>query len=413
MLSSPSEFSGVFDRIREIAPFADGYIGPAGGIVAFAVVAGIGTRILKGVLSRGGSAGTISVPAPEPSEDTVDTPQDNAGGGTGAPDQELQNDEKQNAEKLKEEERLKTQEQLHELFELSEEKEKRRPRTREEKELEELGLEREDLERLKEKYKELTVEISALLEKGLTEDQTMKALMSRSAEQVSPMELQPLIEAMMLFIQKNENAQKNVAVIGMDPRFEQKAALSALKRGEYETALGYLERQAVDALNRASSSHRADISRPALEQAAALYRAVGVLTRPLDAERSFEALIKSKELVPENAQTQALIARAYYESGKTKKAENIFENVAENTHAAEYVSQYAAQMTAQIKTQRTMQHAQRIREDYEHLLGDAEGRQKTDQRVSLQQRKREEVRRANTRFIVDELRDRDNEHELV
>ena len=60
-----------------------------------------------------------------------------------------------------------------------------------------------------------------------------------------------------------------------------------------------------------------------------------------------------------------------------------------------------------------MQHALRIREDYEHLLGNAEGRLKTDQRISLQQRKREEVRRANSRFAADDLRDRDNEHERV
>ncbi|MBO4519576.1 MAG: hypothetical protein J5787_00035 [Alphaproteobacteria bacterium] len=413
MMSSPFDIFGVFDRIREIvAPFASGYIGPLSGIIVLALLVRMGAKLFGGGLFQGASSVVASAPAPASSENTADA-QGNAGGGAGNAEQEKQNDEKQNAEKLKEEELRRAQEQLHELFEMFDEKEYPVPKTHEEKELEELGLKREDLEQLKEKYKELTLEISSLLEKGLNEEQTAKSLISRTTEQVPLMELQPLIEAMTLFLQKNENAQKNGAVIGMDPQFEQKAALSALKRGEYETALGYLERQAVETMNRASSSHRSDVCRPALEQAASLYRAIGVLTRPLDPERSFEALIKSKELDPENTQTQALIARAYYESGKTKKAENLFENIAENAHSAEYVSQYATQMTSQIRAQRTMQHAQRIREDYEHLLGDAEGRQKTDQRVSLQQKKREEVRRANTRFIVDGLRERDNEHELV
>ena len=132
----------------------------------------------------------------------------------------------------------------------------------------------------------------------------------------------------------------------------------------------------------------------------------------MDPERSFDALKKSKELVAENTLTDALIARAYYESGKEKKARQAFEQIAENVNEGDYAAQYAAQMLSQIRTQRVMQQAERIREEYEHRLGDVEGRQKTDQRETLQQRKRAEVARANSRFIADEGRERDNEREF-
>ena len=403
MLSSPSDIIGAFDQLKGfVGSLLPEYGVAVGGIAVFVVLVRMGVKILTGASAGGGSQG-VSAPASESPETSDET------SGT---DQEKQNDS-QNAEALKEEELRREQEQLRELFEIFEDKEVSRPKTHEEKELEELGLNREDLERLKDQYRELTIEISALMEKGLTGDQMAKSLISRSADQISLMELQPLIEAMMLFLRKNEQMEKNIAVIGVDSQFEQKAALSALKRGEYETALSFLERQAVDAVHKASSSHRSDVCQPALEQAASLYRAIGVLTRPIDPEKSFEALMKSKELDAENIETKALIARAYYESGKTKKAEQMLENIAGNTHVEEYISQYADQMVSQIRMQHTMQHAQRIREEYEHMLGDAEGRQKTDQRIDLRRKKREEVRRANSRFIVDELLERDNEHQLV
>ena len=410
MLSSPFDFSGMFDQLAEaVGPFLSEYGTSVGGIAIFVVLVRMGARILAGGSAHGSVSQGMQAPALSDSVESSD-----GNGESAASVQEKQDaNTRPNSEKQKEEELRRAQEQLRELFEMFNEQEFPRPKTHEEKELEELGLEREDLERLKEQYKELTIEISALLEKGMTAEQTAKSLVSRTAEQVPLMELQPLIQTMTLFLEKNGKAERNVAVIGVDPQFERKAALSALKRGEYETALGYLERQAVDALNRASSSHRSDINRSEMEHAASLYRAIAVLVRPLDPERSFEALKKSKELDAENTETQALIARAYYESGKVKKAQTVFENIAENGKAEEYVSQYATQMVSQIRTQRTMQQAQRIREDYENMLGDVEGRQKTDQRVSLQQRKREEVRRANNRFVVEELRDRENENELV
>lgn len=411
MLSSPFDFFGVWTLVKEsVGANLTGYGATAGAVIAFAAIVKVGSKILIGS-PKGGSVRNVSAPDLDAPSDAADAG-NSAGGGEEERSEEKQND----AEKQKEEEMLRAQEQLKELFELfyeENEKNEEKQKTQEEKELEELGMEREELAQLKEQYKELTTEISSLLEKGLTVEQTAKSFVSRTTEQVPVMELQPLIEAMSLFLKKNEKAEKNTAVIGVDPQFERKAAFSALKRGDYETALGFLERQAAEAMHKAASSHRSDICAPAMDQAASLYRAIGVLTRPLDQERSFEALKKSKELAPENTVTEALIARAYYESGKVKKAEGLFENIAEKGRDDDYAAQYAAQMVPQIRTERTMQHARRIREEYEHRLGDAEGRQNIDQRA-LQQQKRAEVMRANNRFIAaEEIRERDNEREFV
>lgn len=411
MLSSPYDILGALEKfVGSAMALLPENTGKIGALIAFAVLFRIGLKALSG-FSRTGGAGRVSAPSKQDSAEPSDAPADT---GNAAGNGEEQSKDKQiDAEKQKEAERLKAQEQLKELFEMvQDDSEKTDRKTQEEKELEELGLEREDLDKLKEQYKNLTIEISALLEKGLSADQTAKTLVAKTAEQISLMELRPLIEAMTQFLKQNGNAEKNTSVIGMDPYFEQRAALSALKRGDYETALGFLERRAVEAMNKASSSHRSDVCAPALEQASSLYRAVGVLTRPLDPERSFEALKKSKELSGENTLTDALIARAYYESGKTKKAENVFENIASHTDENDYAVRYASQMVSQIRTERTMQHAQRIREEYENRLGDVEGRQKTDHSL-LQQKHRAEVIRANNRFLAaEEVRERDNEREF-
>lgn len=408
MLSSPFDIFGLLDRLKETAgPYLSEYGGILGAAAVLAVVVGTGLKLFAG---KPASSGTNVNAAPDPGVNA-----DSADAGVGRTDEGEKSAEKQQ-ERQKEEELRKTQEQLKELFELFDEG-KEKPaelqKTQEEKELEELGLERRDLEDLKEQYKELAVEIAALIEKGLNPVQTAKALISRTTEQIPVMELQPLIEAMSCFLKRNEELEKNTAVIGMDPLFEQKAALSALKRGDYETAFDYLERRAGESLNKADSSHRSDVRGPALEQAAALYRAIGVLARPVDPEKSFEALKKSKDCDHENAVTGALLARAYYESGKTKKAESLFENVAAGTKENDYAVQYAMQMIPQIRTERTMLHARRIREEYENRLEETEGRWRTAQNVPLSLLKRAEVSRANSRFVADELRERGNERDVV
>lgn len=408
MLSSPFDIFGLLDRLKETAgPYLPEYGGILGAAAVLAVVVRTGLKLFAG---KPASSGTKVNAAPDSGVNA-----DSAGSGGEKVSEEERSPEKQQ-ERQKEEELRKTQEQLKELFELFDEG-KEKPaelqKTQEDKELEELGLERRDLENLKEQYKELVVEIAALIEKGLTPVQTAKALVSRTTEQIPVMELQPLIEAMSCFLKKNEELEKNTAVIGMDPLFEQKAALSALKRGDYETAFDFLERRADEAMNKADSSHRSDVRGPALEQAAALYRAVGVLARPVDPEKSFEALKKSKDCDHENAVTGALLARAYYESGKTKKAESLFENVAADTKENDYAVRYAAEMIPQIRTERAMLHARRIREEYENRLEETEGRSKTAQNIPLSLRKQTEVSRTDNRFVAEELRERGNERDAV
>ena len=273
------------------------------------------------------------------------------------------------------------------------------------------GSETNNLEELKEQYKELVVQITALIEKGLTPDQTAKALIARTVEQIPVIEFQPLIEAMNCFLQKNENSEKNTAVIGMDPLFEQKAALSALKRGDYETAFDFLERRAEEELHKADSTHRSDVRGRSSEQAARFYRALGVLARPIDPEKSFEALKKSRDCDHKNGLTEALLARAYYESGKTKKAENLFEDVVLKNQQQDYAVRYAQEMIPQIRSERTMLHARRIREEYEHRLEETEGRQKTAQNIPLAARRRAEINRAGKRFVAEELRERGYERD--
>lgn len=408
MLSSPFDIFGLLDRLKETAgPYLPEYGGILGAAVVLAVVVRTGLKLFAG---KPAASGVNVNAAPDCGANA-----DSAGaGGAGASEEEKSPAERQ--EQQKEDELRKAQEQLKELFELFDEGKEKPPelqKTQEEKELEELGQDRRDLENLKEQYKELTVEIAALIEKGLTPVQTAKALISRTTEQIPVMELQPLIEAMSCFLKKNEEFEKNTVVIGVDPLFEQRAALSALKRGDYETAFDYLERRAGESLNKADSSHRSDVRGPALERAGALYRAVGVLARPVDPEKSFEALKKSKDCDRENTVTGALLARAYYESGKTKKAESLFENVVAGTEEKNYAAQYAMQMIPQIRAERTMLHARRIREEYENRLEEAEGRRRTAQNVPLSLLKRAEVNRANNRFVVEELHERGNERDAV
>ena len=416
MLSSPFDFFGALKPVIESAASFLAEHGTVTGGIAVAAVTVAGVKVFTSSAAATGGAANVAASSSKESADSMKTDEnagekeagkENAGNG---PEKRNEDEKRKEEEKRKEDELRRSQEMLDELFDLfGEDREQSEKKECEEKEKEELGEKRRDLEQLKEQYKELTQEIAALLEKGMTPEQTAKALISRTAEQIPEMEFRPLIEAMTFFLQKQENCGKNTGVIGVDPQFEQRAALSALKRGDQEAALDYLERQAAEAMNKASSSLRNDVCCPAMEQAAALYRAVGVLTRPSDPERSFEALKKSKELDPENTTTQALVARAYYESGKEEKAENVFENIAGSNDGKDYAAGYASQMSREIKTKRVMQQAARIREEYENRLADAEGRQKTDT-LSLQKQKHAEVMRANNRFIADELTDRDNEN---
>lgn len=394
MLSSPFDISGLWDGLSQtVAPYLSEYGGMAGVAVFLAVTVRAGLKIL------GGKPASVKQPSAPSVPDVSDSRSDGdgAGGSDGGEQRAAGKENDRQAEKDAEQKRA--QEQLKELFALFDEG-KDRPqenqKTAEDKELEELGLERPDLQKLREKYADLAAEIAALIERGANASQTAKALIGRTTEQIPVMELRPLIEAIECFLLKNAGREKDTAVIGVDPLFEQRAALSALKRGDYETAVSFLERRAESELRKAESSHRADVRAPAADRAAVLYRAAGVLARPFDAEKSFDSLKKSKECDAENTLTDALLARAYYESGKTAKAEKMFEAVARDAERDDYAGAYAAQTLSEIRTAEVMRQARRIRENYEQMLEETEGRRLVSERDPAVSRKAE-INRANMR----------------
>ena len=298
------------------------------------------------------------------------------------------------------------QEKLKELFELFDEgKEKpaelqRREQEQEqerEKESDELGGNKEAVKGLREQAEKLIDDILALANKGLSGQALAKALTSRCAADIPPMELKPMIEAMEFFLKKSET---KTAVIGVDTDFERKGALSALLRGDYDSACDYLSRRADDADKRAESTHRGGVKRDALHESAALHRAIAVLTRPHAPERSFAELKESDEREPDNALTIAMMGRAYAESGKTDKAVETFDKVAQNGEKDDFAVQYAAEHAEAIRFQAVAAQAARIRENYENLLGADAVRQAEQSRIRQD-------------FIRGELLDRANEHDVA
>lgn len=296
------------------------------------------------------------------------------------------------------------QEKLKELFELfddgkekpSELQQEQERQDEQEREKDELGENKEAVKGLHEQAEKLIDEILALTNKGLSGQALAKALTSRCAADIPPMELQPMIDAMEAFLKKND---AKTAVIGMNADFERKGALSALLRGDYENACDYLSRRANDADKRAEATHRGDVKRDALHESAALHRAIAVLTRPHDPERSFAELKESDEREPDNALTIAMMGRAYAESGKTDKAAATFDKAAEIGEKDDYAAQYAAEQAEAIRFQAVAVQAARIRENYENLLGADTVRQTEQFRIRQD-------------FVRDELLDRSNEHNI-
>lgn len=408
------QFAQAMDYLAAHLPQSSGFaLMFIGLFIAIRIVA----KLIIGGNSGGGSSGMSGLVSAADTNIEKEAA-DSSSGGNGAGDSaeaEKQNEagREQKQKDLDRDKLLNDAQKLQELFELLDD-DREMPeelrKTQEEKELEELGMDKQDLSNLKEQHKELVSEISALIEKGLTKAQVANSLISRTTEQVPLMELRPLIEAMTNFLKKNEEMTKDVAVVGVDKDFERKAALSALKRGEYEAAFGYLERAAEQAEVRVQSTRREDVRAPAMAEAGNLYRAVAVLSRPLDAEKSFRFLKKSKECEPNNPLTNTMIARAYYETGKTKQAENLFSELSSARSGEDYTVSYAAEMLSQIRVQRTSAHAERIRRNYEERLGDAEGREQ----VSLSQSEKAiRQQKAKNAFVMGELRERSgSEREL-
>lgn len=307
------------------------------------------------------------------------------------------------SEREQEQQREKTeQEKLKELFELFDEGKEKPPELQQEqqqeleKEQDELGENKEAVKGLREQAEKLIDDILTLTSKGLAGQALAKALTSRCAADIPPMELKPMIEAMEAFLKKNDS---KTAVIGLDSDFERKGALSALLRGDYADACEYLSRRADEADKRAEATHRGSVKQEALHESASLHRAIAVLMRPHDPERSFEELKESDEREPDNALTIAMMGRAYEESGKTDKAVETFDKAAQIGEKDDFAVQYAADRAEAIRFNAVAAQAARIRQDYENLLGADAVRQAEQSRIRQD-------------FIRDELLDRANKHDV-
>lgn len=395
MLSSPFDVFGILaERLQQAdASVLTGYGLALGGVPLLVVF----VRAAAKAMSRNLSGGGADAPSGGNGESG-----DESGGGAGG-----DGDSKRQSEKNKEEERQKTQDQLKELFDLfNDSKREKNDRSKNEKEEEKLGEKRQKFEKLKEKYAEMAGQIADMIEKRLTPAQMARALISRTTEQIPEIELQSLIDAMSAFLRKNGEPEIHTGVIGVDPLFEQRGALSALKRGDFAFVLDFLESQAAEELDKAGNSHRADVKRPALKRAADLYRAIGVLARPVDAEKSFDALKKSRETDENDLLTQALIARAYYESGKSEKAVEMLDAVARSDRGGA-ATRYARRTVSEIRTELVAFHAARIRENYEDRLSETEDRTRSTPEMDIGAKKRAQIGRANARFAATNARERD------
>ncbi|MGN0905167.1 MAG: tetratricopeptide repeat protein [Alphaproteobacteria bacterium] len=357
---------------------ASGY----GGLGLMIVAAFVGISVLKKMIFKKGSSGAGGLEGLGGGESAAGSKAESS---SSAESETADTEGRAEAERpktpeqmLQEKENEKKKESLEELFDLfsAEARKERRIEKPEEQELESLGLNKQLSEDLRRRIDELIQQIAGLMEKGLTDGQIAKALTSRSGSEIPLMELQPLIEALNCFLNSEYlKTDKEIAVIGIDPDFERKAAYSALMRGDYDEAFAFLERAAEKAENRAASSRRGDVKKTCEQEAAEIYRSIAALARPVNMEKSFEALQKSRNCAPKDTLTSAMIGRAYYESGKTKQAQKVFEDILTRTDEAErdYPGAYALGMLPQIRSERTMLHARRIRENYEQRLDEALG----------------------------------------
>ena len=229
---------------------------------------------------------------------------------------------------------------------------------------------------LKEQYKELISEITMLTQNGLNSSQISNVLFAQTQGRIPVMELLPLIESMMFFMKISGETEKDTGVIGLDPLFEKKSALSSLKRGDYQAVYDCLQRYAQHAESKAEATRRGDVREAALKKAADAYRALGVLMRPFDSEKSLDYFEKSRRFDKNNPITTALLGRVCYEDGKIVQARDLFTNIGQENFQNAYAVQYAYTMLSKIRIQRTMIHAKRIRQEYEKHSDEIKTRQK-------------------------------------
>lgn len=287
-------------------------------------------------------------------------------------------------QKEQREKQLAEKENLSPLFEMQEVKTKAKARIDSEKEQAKktTGLKHKDKTPPREIQAQLDYligEINSLTAKGLSDTQAAQNLLGR-VQSASLDELAPLIDAMLLFVRTQSEAGRNAAVVGMDERFEQKAALSALARGNPEQAVAFLQNCAEKTLQEIKITRNEHEKNEKFSLAGDYFRAAAAVQRPFDLEKSWQSLCRSKECDSENVITEMMMGRACYEDGQTQKARGIFEKLARSdAQKPDFVQDYAEKMIPRITTERTMLHAHRIKENYQSKDAEAGQHLKTAQ----------------------------------
>jgi len=248
-----------------------------------------------------------------------------------------------------------------------------------------LGQARPDARLLHDQNLALTAAVINLSAKGLTPAQMMNNLSSRGQKPPAD-EIMPIIDAVRLMIKHGKDTARAAARVGEDSALTVNAALKALAKGEPQAAFRILEKLAADKTTAIKAAKTPQEKLAVMREIGEALRAKSTLERPFDFDRSFDSLAKARQFDPSDPLTEALVARAYYETGKTKTAKKIFAELARQTDekTAGFSMDYARVMMPKIASERAFSHAGKIRKEYDDRLASTSGRQKTSQRMTAQ-----------------------------
>ena len=375
-------------------PFSIPYAWGAAGVGAFVSARLIG-RLIFGKSSGGSSGFAGPAAAAAASASSSAAAEEEAAASAAAEAEREQAEYEQAMQQAREQTE---QEIVNELFELvddgRETDEQREEREKEEEKEAELGKEREEIRGLRETYAALIAQITELSAKGLSCADMTRTIALNDASRMPADELNRVIGAMSAFLDGQTEKSAHAAV---NADHERRAALSALKRGDYEEAFDYLDRRADAAESKMKGTRRGDIRAEARGEAVFFRHALAVLSRPVDVERSFDALQKADELEPENPTTEMMIGQLMAETGNHKGAEQYY-GAAASRGGEE--AEIAAERLSDLRFGRVALEAARIGRDYAERFADDTVR--TDTRAKT-------ARRENARvFDLDEWRERQN-----
>lgn len=185
--------------------------------------------------------------------------------------------------------------------------------------------------------------VQALAAKGLSDEQIMQNLFGRVRAGAPLEELVPSADAVLLLLRGRATAEQTRP--GVSDNMEQKAALSALTRGNPNPAAAFFQNRAKELTRQAKTTRSALDKEDKMFLAGELYRAGAAVFRPFDLNKSWEFLCRARECDPQNPVSEMMAARACHENGQTKKAAEMFKNIARNgADVPDYVQTYADKM---------------------------------------------------------------------